>query len=116
MSKAPRNPAGRVALRRSALLFAALGDETRLQIVSRLGLSGPLSIVSLTAGTGVTRQAITKHLRVLARAGYVRGQRAGRERLWQIEPERLDEARASLDRISAQWDIALARLRDHVER
>ena len=110
-----RSKPGRAAVRRSAILFAALGDETRLSIITRLGADGPLSIIGLTAGTGVTRQAITKHLGVLARAGFVRGRRVGREQLWQVEPRQLDEARASLDRISAQWDIALARLRDHVE-
>lgn len=103
-------------LRQSAVLFAALGDETRLHIVTRLGADGPLSIVSLTAGTSVTRQAVTKHLRVLARAGFVRGRRAGRERLWAIEPEQFDAARESLDQISAHWDVALARLKDYVEK
>ena len=115
MSKKRTRPAARVPFERTAVLFAALGDETRLRIVTRLGADGPLSIVSLTDGTGVTRQAVTKHLRVLARAGFVRGRRVGREQVWQVEPEQLDEARASLDRISAQWDIALNRLRDYVE-
>jgi DNA-binding transcriptional ArsR family regulator len=111
-----RRPRRRAApLARQALLFAALGDETRLHIVSRLGRHGPLSIVSLTEGTGVTRQAITKHLRVLARAGFIRGRRVGREKLWQLEPAQLDAARASLERISAQWDRGLARLKDFVE-
>jgi DNA-binding transcriptional ArsR family regulator len=103
-------------LRKQALLFAALGDEMRLQIVTRLGAHGPLSIVNLTEGTGVTRQAITKHLQVLSRAGFVRGRRVGRETLWRLEPVQLDAARASLERISAQWDVGLARLKDFVEK
>ena len=115
MSRKRISPALRAPYKRTAVLFAALGDETRLRIVTRLGADGPLSIVSLTAGTGVTRQAVSKHLRVLARAGFVRGRRVGREQVWQVEPDQLDEARASLDRISAQWDVALASLRAHVE-
>jgi DNA-binding transcriptional ArsR family regulator len=116
MSTKRNRTGGKVPLRRSAILFAALGDETRLHIVTRLGADGPLSIVSLTTGTGVTRQAVSKHLRVLARAGFVRGRRVGRERMWAVEPEQFDAARESLDQISAQWDVALARLKDYVER
>jgi DNA-binding transcriptional ArsR family regulator len=112
-----RSARGRAALpRKPALLFAALGDETRLHIVTRLGTHGPLSIANLTEGTGVTRQAITKHLGVLSRAGFVRGRRIGREKLWRLEPAQLAAARASLERISAQWDVGLARLKDFVEQ
>lgn len=103
-------------LRVSAPVFAALGDETRLRLVTRLGTEGPLSIARLTAGTDVTRQAVTKHLHVLADAGLARGSRHGRERLWRLEPEPLEEARRCLDLISAQWDAALARLKAAVER
>ena len=78
-------------------LFAALGDVTRMQIVGRLSLGEPLSIATLTAGTGVTRQAVSKHLRVLDDAGLVRSNWHGRERLWELEPARLDAARRSLD-------------------
>jgi DNA-binding transcriptional ArsR family regulator len=101
--------------KKPALVFAALGDETRLHIVMRLGAGEPLSIVSLTTGTGVTRQAVTKHLRILARAGLVRGRRAGRETLYRVEPAQLDAARQALDQISAQWDVGLARLKAFVE-
>lgn len=99
----------------SAPLFAALGDPTRLRLVGRLCAAGPLSIARLTAGTEVTRQAVTKHLHVLAGAGIVRGLRRGRERLWEIEPDRLEEARRCLDLISRRWDEALARLKAAVE-
>lgn len=116
MSAERRKGRARAApLKRSALLFAALGDQTRLHIVTRLGARGPLSIMGLTAGTGVTRQAVTKHLRVLARAGFVRGRRVGREKLWQLEPDQLNAARASLEHISAQWDVGLRRLKSFVE-
>jgi len=99
----------------SAPVFAALGDETRLRLVARLGAHGPLSIARLTAGTDVTRQAVTKHLRVLEGAGLARGTRQGRERLWALEPEQLQEARRCLDLISRQWDEALGRLKAFVE-
>jgi DNA-binding transcriptional ArsR family regulator len=100
----------------AAPVFAALGDETRLGLVARLGSEGPLSIRRLTDRAGVSRQAITKHLCALSDAGLVRSRRRGRERIWQLEPSRLGEARSYLDRISAQWDAALDRLRTFVER
>ena len=99
----------------AAPLFAALGDETRLALVARLGSSGPLSIARLTDETKVTRQAITKHLEVLARAGLVRDERQGRERLWAVEGEKLEEARRYLDQIGKQWDDALGRLAAFVD-
>jgi DNA-binding transcriptional ArsR family regulator len=100
----------------AAPVFAALGDETRLAIVARLSSGGPMSIVRLTVGAGVTRQAVTKHLQVLMLAGLVRRHRLGRATRWELEPERLQAARRSLDAISAQWDEALGRLRSFVER
>ena len=103
-------------LRIAAPVFAALGDETRLRLVARLGTEGPLSIAHLTAGTDVTRQAVTKHLHVLAGAGLARGTRQGRERLWQLDPGPLEGARRYLDLISQQWDAALGRLKAAVER
>jgi DNA-binding transcriptional ArsR family regulator len=103
------------ARRSAALLFAALGDDTRLRLVSRLCDGGPLSIARLTAGTEVTRQAITKHLRLMQQAGVVRARRRGRESVWQLEPARLREARRYLDAISLQWDAALGRLKALVE-
>lgn len=96
-------------------MFAALGDETRLALVARLSAGGPLSIARLTTGAAVTRQAVTKHLHVLAGAGLVRGSRHGRERIWELAPEHLDEARRFLDHISKRWDEALARLKRFVE-
>jgi DNA-binding transcriptional ArsR family regulator len=98
-----------------APLFAALGDETRLELLARLSHSGPSSITSLTRGTGVTRQAVTKHLRVLESVQVARGARLGREHVWQFEPLRIDEARLYLQMISQQWDLALEKLRDAVE-
>lgn len=100
----------------SAPVFAALGDPTRLGLVARLCTSGPLSIVRLTEGARVTRQAVTKHLQVLAGAGLVRGSRVGRDHVWEIEPSRLDEARQWLDHIASQWDEVLLRLKESLER
>jgi DNA-binding transcriptional ArsR family regulator len=101
--------------RGSAPIFAALGDETRLRLVSRLCHEGPMSIARLTAGTHVTRQAITKHLRVMQGAGLVRSTRRGRESVWRLEARRLEEAQRYVEQISKQWDAALGRLRKLVE-
>jgi len=103
------------ALRASAETFFALGDETRLGIVARLCSGGPASIAGLTEGSGVTRQAVAKHLRLLEDAGLVAATRAGRESRWKLLPGGLDEARRQLDRISQQWDVALAKLKAFVE-
>jgi DNA-binding transcriptional ArsR family regulator len=92
-----------------------LGDETRLLLISRLSNDGPMSITRLTYGTDITRQAITKHLRVMQVAGLVRNARRGRERIWQLEQRRLKQARYYLEVISKQWDEALGRLRKFVE-
>lgn len=99
----------------AAPLFAALGDEKRLSLVARLCSGGPASITGLAAGSPVTRQAVTKHLRVMEQAGLVRSFRRGRERLWQMDPRSLNQARRYLDQISTQWDVALARLKSFVE-
>jgi DNA-binding transcriptional ArsR family regulator len=102
-------------LHESAPVFAALGDETRLQIVARLCAEGPLSITRLSEGAGVTRQAITKHLFALSAAGLAKNVKSGREQIWELETRRLEMARRCLDRISDQWDIALDRLKELVE-
>jgi len=98
-----------------APIFAALGDETRLRLVAALCVGGAMSITQLTLGMDITRQAITKHLGVLAAAGLVRDVKLGRERLWEFEPASLEEARRSLEAIGQQWDNALARLKLAVE-
>lgn len=105
-----------LALRRSAPIFAALGDEVRLRLVAVLCAGGAMSIAQLTSGTAITRQAVTKHLQVLAGAGLVRDIKLGRERLWEFEPPQLEQARRSLDVIAQQWDHALLKLKATVER
>ncbi len=104
------------ALKDSAPVFAALGDETRLRLIAVLCVGGAVSIAQLTSGTDITRQAVTKHLHVLADAGLVRHVKVGRERLWEFEPVQLERARRSLERIAQQWDQALGRLKLAVER
>lgn len=112
----PREAAADRGVADAASIFAALGDETRLRIVTRLCRAGPQSIVRLTEGSHVTRQAVAKHLRALSEAGLVRGQRVGRERVWELEPRRLTEVQRYLDAITAQWDEAIGRLKSYVEK
>ncbi|HUB00473.1 MAG TPA: metalloregulator ArsR/SmtB family transcription factor [Terracidiphilus sp.] len=98
-----------------AIVFAALGDETRLLLVSRLGAGEPASIAQLTEGSSLTRQAVTKHLRVLQSAGVVHCRRQGRESLFTLDPEPLNALHDYLDRVSRRWDESLARLKAFVE-
>jgi DNA-binding transcriptional ArsR family regulator len=112
-----RSSAAAVAkLEAAAPVFAALGDATRARLVARLSADGPLSISRLTEGTGVTRQAITKHLGALSEVGLVRDIKNGRERVFELEPKRLEKARQYLDRVSSDWDHAIGRLRELVEK
>ncbi|MBX3612219.1 MAG: helix-turn-helix transcriptional regulator [Burkholderiaceae bacterium] len=99
-----------------ANVFAALGDPTRLKLVAVLCAGGALSIAQLTANTDISRQGVTKHLQVLADAGLVRDLKLGRERLWQLEPEQIEEAKRTLDIIGRQWEVALGRLKTFAEK
>lgn len=99
----------------SAPVFAALGDSTRLELVSRLSDGKPHSIAQLTEGLDLTRQGVTKHLHVLQRAGVVSCERVGRESRFTIRPEPVVSARDYLARAAAQWDEAAERLRGLVE-
>lgn len=109
--KALEKFSAKTKLSSTAPIFAALGDETRLRLVTILCTGAALSISQLTAGTAITRQGVTKHLQVLADAGLVHDVKVGRERLWQFEPAKLKEARHSLDHIAEQWDHALNKLK-----
>ena len=109
---------GAAVRRRKAEVFAALGDETRLALVAKLCRGDVLSISELTetaAGARMTRQAVTKHLRVLERAGLVRCSQQGRERRFAFRPEPVDDMREYLEFVSAKWDEALGRLKAFVE-
>ena len=112
MSAAKQQPAPDAGL---AEVFAALGDPTRLRLVTLLCAGGLLSIAQLTSATSISRQGVTKHLQVLADAGLVRDVKLGRERRWQLAPERIDAARRGLDAIGRQWEAALGRLKEFVE-
>ena len=100
----------------AAPVFAALGDETRLGLLRRLSVEGPLSITRLSEGKRVTRQAITRHLVALGRVGLVRDEWRGRERVFALDAKRLEIARQYLDHVAAQWDAAAARLKAFVEK
>jgi DNA-binding transcriptional ArsR family regulator len=111
-----KNPkSARSRLPAQALLFAALGDRTRLALVHRLGSGESASIAQLTAGARITRQAITKHLRVLQRAGLVHSSRSGRESRFTLDLRPLHDMQQCLDLVSRRWDEALARLKVFVE-
>lgn len=102
-------------LHQSAPVFAALGDDVRLSLVARLCGGEPLSITRLSEGLQITRQAVTKHLHVLADAGLVKGAKTGREQMWMLQPDSLKEAQRCLDIITKQWGAALVRLKAFVE-
>ena len=104
------------AWKKSAPVFAALGDPTRLRLLAALCAGGALSIAQLTAGTAITRQAVTKHLQVLAEACFVRDVKIGRERLWQLDPAQIEEAKRTLEMIGRQWETALGNLKAFAER
>ena len=111
-----KNRSGKaVKSRAHAPIFAALGDETRLSLVAKLCDGQPCSISQLTHGSRLTRQAITKHLRVLEKAELVRSAHVGRESLFELNPETIDEMKKYLDRVSELWDRKLARLKSLVE-
>jgi len=116
---AGRRDAGLASIARSseklAGVFAALGDPTRLKLVAAICVGGVFSIAQLTENTDISRQGVTKHLQVLADAGVVSDVRRGRERLWQIEPGQIEEARRTLEVIGRQWDVALGKLKAFAE-
>jgi DNA-binding transcriptional ArsR family regulator len=114
MSRKARNTAA--GRRAYAPIFAALGDETRLALVSRLSEGDSCSIAALTEGTQLTRQAVTKHLRVLTDAGIVRSVKTGRENLFELDPAPLRAVRDYADVVSSQWDSAIGRLKAFVEK
>lgn len=99
----------------AADVFFALGDRTRLSLVTKLGSRGALSATALSDGAAVTRQAIVKHLQVLEGAGLVTHDRRGREVVYALERQRLEDAKGFLEAVSARWERALERLRQLVE-
>jgi DNA-binding transcriptional ArsR family regulator len=116
MSSVSPGARGRAAARDLVPVFAALGDSTRLALLTKLSDGDTRSITELAADTQLTRQAITKHLRVLESAGLVASSRVGRESQFAFRPAPLNEAQSYLAEVSQQWDAALSRLRSFVER
>ena len=116
MSQRLRRTSKATALQNWAPVFAALGDETRLRLIAALCVGGAMSITQLTAQTELTRQAVTKHLAVLAGAGLIRDAKVGRERRWEFEPSQIEEARRTLAVIASQRGHGLERLKLAVER
>lgn len=98
-----------------AAAFAALGDRTRLALLSKLAGGATLSIAALGTDAGITRQAVTKHLRVLESASLVASERAGRESRYTMRPEQVAAMRDYLDEVGAHWEVALDRLKAFVE-
>lgn len=103
------------ALKTNAVVFAALGDATRLSLLAKLTEGEPQSIARLTSGTRLTRQGVTKHLRVLEDAGVVRSIRVGRESQFALEPKPIEDVRLYLEHVSRQWGQALMRLKTMIE-
>jgi len=112
--KSPSTSAARRRIHAPAAVFAALGDQTRLSLVAELCRGRPRSITQLAEGSRLTRQAITKHLRVLEQAGIVHSLRSGRENLFEFDPKPIESLKDYLALVSAQWDQALARLKSFV--
>ena len=99
----------------AAPIFAALGDDVRLSLVARLSSGVPLSIRQLSEALPITRQAVTKHLRVLEHAGLAKSTKTGREQMWVLQGESLKQAERYLEMIANQWESTLHRLKDFVE-
>lgn len=95
--------------------FAALGDPTRLALLTMLSDGDARSITELSSGFDLSRQAITKHLRILEAEQLITGQRAGRETRFALQVKRLDDLGDFLQTVSQQWDQTLNRLREHLE-
>ena len=103
-------------LTQAALLFAALGDPTRLALLQQLSMAGPASVSTLAERfPAVTRQAVSKHLHVLSDAGIIDGAYEGREHVWSVNADRLEDGRRHIDLIARKWDDALARFKAYVE-
>ncbi len=106
---------GTPKLEQYASLFAALGDETRLSLVAKLSKGEPRSISQLTEGSKLTRQAVTKHLKVLESVGIVQGTYSGRENLFELDTRPFKNIKEYLEFVSGEWDKALSRLKAFVD-
>ena len=98
----------------SADVFAALADPTRRKLLDQLSTQGPLSATELAGGYPVSRQAVVKHLGALSEAGLLQSERRGREVLYGVVPERLQEATDWLADVGSRWDRRLSALADQL--
>ncbi|GGL38001.1 helix-turn-helix transcriptional regulator [Phycicoccus endophyticus] len=99
-----------------AVLFAALGDQTRLGLLAALGTGGAATATRLADPLPVTRQAVSRHLRVLEDAGLVVTSKAGRDVLYEVDVDVLRERADWLASVSRAWDRRLEDLRQRAER
>lgn len=97
-------------------IFAALGDPTRLDILQWIGDGSAVTPTQLADRLPMSRQAVSKHLDVLAGAELVAAQRVGRQVRYRIEPDALTPATRWLEARGRLWESSLAALADHVER
>jgi DNA-binding transcriptional ArsR family regulator len=97
-------------------VFAALGDPTRRTVLQEVAERGSATATELAAPLGITRQAVAKHLAVLAEAGLVDGRRAGRETRYRATPAPMSEAISWMTEVGARWDERLASLERQVAR
>jgi DNA-binding transcriptional ArsR family regulator len=110
-----RSNSAALKVERQATIFAALGDPTRLSLVTKLIDGKPHSISTLATDTHISRQAITKHLRVLENVGLVTNLKAGRESLYELDTKPLKSIQEYLDIIANEWDRSLNSLKAFVE-
>jgi len=92
-------------------LWSAVADPSRRRVLDLLLDRGEATATTLAGELPVTRQAVTKHLVVLDRAGLVKGRRQGREVRYAVRPERLDLATRSMAQVAAEWDTRLAAIK-----
>jgi DNA-binding transcriptional ArsR family regulator len=97
-------------------VFAALADPTRRTVLEQVASRGSATATELAAPLGISRQAVAKHLGVLADAGLVDGRRAGRETRYRPTPAPMGEAISWMTEVGGRWDERLAALERQVAR
>lgn len=95
--------------------FQAMADPTRRAILDRLRAGGGAPVATIAAGFQMSRPAISKHLRVLREARLVREERAGRQRIYRLDPAPLAEVMRWLDAYRGFWQHSLGALKRHLE-
>ena len=88
-------------------LWSAIADPSRRRVLDLLVSNGEVSASWLAGRVPFSRQAVSKHLAVLERAGLITRRKLGREVLYQVETGRLDQATRAMAELAAQWDRRL---------